>query len=217
MVTTDNTHVNLTGQRFTRLVVIEEKARRKNLRYWLCQCDCGTKTIVNHYDLLKGHSKSCGCLNRELSSQRRLKHGLTGTPEFDTWLRIITRCTNANNPDYPRYGGRGIKICQRWLDSFENFLADMGNRPSGDYSIDRINNNGDYEPSNCRWATRITQCNNRRGSRFLAYNGEMLTIAQWARKIGIPCRVIVSRLNQYHWSIERALTEPVRVTRRLKR
>lgn len=149
--------IDLTGQRFGRLVVVEEAGRDKQSKVmWQCKCDCdGTATVVSS-NLKSGNTKSCGCLIEEAHT----KHGMCGTPEYSSWEHMIQRCTNPSNNKYNDYGGRGITICERWKD-FANFFEDMGARPA-DHEIDRINNDGNYEPGNCRWTTRTKQCRNMR-------------------------------------------------------
>lgn len=162
---------DLTGKRYGRLLVLRYKGRRitpaNYFYYWECQCDCGNISIHQRGNLQSGHSKSCGCLEVENRSDINAKfsasrstHGRTKTSEFTIWQGILERCNNPNTINYNRYGGRGISICERWLNSFENFLEDMGERPSKRHSIDRINNDGNYEPSNCRWATPSEQALN---------------------------------------------------------
>lgn len=136
-----------------------------------------------------------------------IKHGLWGTSEYWTWNTMRQRCINPNNPKYPIYGGRGISVCERWQ-KFENFIADMGNRPSADHSLDRIDNDGNYEPSNCRWATRVEQQNNQSNTTRLEFQGETLTIHQWATRLGIKAKTIDGRLRS-GWSVEDALSHPL--------
>jgi len=153
---------DLTGKKFGRLLVIRKIPNNKGTRAnWLCLCDCGKDHEVDSYHLSYGKTQSCGCLQKERASLANKKHGMTQTPEFETWMRMISRCTNINNQDYSNYGGRGIKICDRWIESFKNFYNDMGERPQGT-SLDRIDVDGDYSPDNCRWANLYIQSLNKR-------------------------------------------------------
>lgn len=153
---------DMTGQKFGRLLVIERSGRStRGFVAWLCQCDCGGTKIADGGSLREGFVKSCGCLLIETAAERNFKHGRCGTPEHRAWKALRGRCNNPNDPAYANYGGRGIRVCERW-NSFDNFLADMGLKPTPKHSIDRIDNNGNYEPGNCRWATDSQQNKNKR-------------------------------------------------------
>jgi hypothetical protein len=195
----DNAMVKVrVGDRYERLVVREKITGDKYYR-WLCICDCGEKRIITGYDLTSGHRVSCGCKRRDGFARK----GLSRTKEYKAWLKMIRRCVNSNDPAFLRYGGRGVKVCDRWL-VLENFLSDMGPCPDGK-SIDRVNNNGDYEPGNVRWATILEQNNNRRSCRYLKFNGQEKSLSDWAREVGIPMTRLRDRLGR-GWAIERALT-----------
>ena len=153
---------DITGQRFGRLSVVRrEGSIGAGFAAWKCQCDCGNEVLVDVGRLRAGRTRSCGCLARECAAARKRTHGMTGSRAYKTWVMMIQRCTNPRYPNYKNYGARGITVCQRWRESFEAFLADMGNRPSG-LTLDRKDNDGHYEPGNCRWADALTQVRNRR-------------------------------------------------------
>lgn len=147
---------SLIGKRFGRLLVLSFHSYDKYISKWNCQCDCGNEKIVTRNALTSGNTKSCGCLKKDLQTV----HGMWKTPEYKTWVNIKTRCYDKNTPYYKNYGGRGIKVCDRWINSFENFYTDMGKRPSSKHSIERVNNNGNYDPSNCVWGTDTEQQHN---------------------------------------------------------
>lgn len=153
--------IDLAGQTFGRLVVLGEHPVRANKQYaWVCKCSCGNDVVVPGYDLRSGHTQSCGCLQKERTSKAKKTHGMRHSKEYNIWSKVIDRCKNSNCERYPNYGGRGITVCERW-EKFENFFADMGKCPDG-FSIERVNNNGIYEPGNCIYADAFTQAKNRR-------------------------------------------------------
>lgn len=155
--------IDLAGQRFGRLQVIRQAPKRRAGRVtWQCMCDCGAQASVQTKHLRNGESRSCGCLRREVEKVAAVKHGKHRTPEYTSWRAMRDRCLNPKSTSYPYYGGRGVTICAEWRESFTAFLRDMGPRPFSGATIDRIDPDGDYELSNCRWATRAQQTSNRR-------------------------------------------------------
>ncbi len=199
---------DLTGQRFTRWTVVERGAKRATHSYYLCRCDCGEEREIRGSALKGGKSTSCGCLRDELVADRSKTHGKVGSPEYNAWRSMIKRCHVPTTSHYHNYGGRGIKVCERWRESFEDFYADMGDRPGPGYSLDRIDNDGDYEPDNCRWATAKQQLRNTRVTHFLTHGGKTMCIADWAKELGTTPVTICARL-RYGWPVERVLSEPV--------
>lgn len=196
---------DVSGSRFGRWTVVRYLRRDGKTSIYLCRCDCGKERQIGVGNLKNGKSLSCGCYRRETSRVwTNFKHGLSGTPEYSAWRGIIRRCTNPRFKHYRHYGGRGIKICDRWKDSFDYFLLDMGPRPSPRHSIDRINNDGHYEPSNCRWATRREQCRNTRRNHWIEFNGQKRTISGWAEHLNISPKIVHNRI-AIGWTIERLI------------
>lgn len=205
--------MDMTGQRFVRWTVLSLAPRTgKGQSRWLCRCDCGTEKILLGDRLRNGLTRSCGCLKIEEHTARLTTHGHAGAgerrdPTYRSWSSMKNRCTNPVDPKYPDYGGRGIKVCQRWLDDYTAFLADMGQRPEG-CTIERLNVHGNYEPGNCTWATPTTQARNRRNSRLIDFQGEKRTIAEVSEMTGIKQTTLSHRLGS-GWSVESATSMPV--------
>lgn len=197
--------IDLTGQRFGRLFALEEMESERTpcgqlRRKYLCRCDCGAEVAVLSGHLSKGHTQSCGCYQKDKAYSHNIRHGHTSwrtqsSPTFNSWAHMIQRCTNPKNRGFKNYGGRGITVCDRWLESFENFLSDMGEKPKGK-SLDRKNNNGNYEPGNCRWATPKEQGNNTRRNVYFEYQGQRKTLSQWARFFKIDSEILRRRLKK---------------------
>ncbi len=193
---------DITNKKFGRLTAIKFSQIKKRHYYWWFKCDCGKVVEKEKGGIIAGHIKSCGCLNSELSAQRKFTHGKSKTPVYKIWSYMIKRCNNHKYQYYYDYGGRGIKVCDRWL-KFENFYEDMGERPEGK-SLDRIDNDGDYCKENCRWATRLEQNNNKRNNIILTLNGESHTLSDWGRILGIKHSTLNSRYRR-GYSIENIL------------
>lgn len=195
---------DMTGQKIGRLLVLSYSGTIGNRRSWLCRCDCGNEVVRMGSDLRVGDTRSCGCLKRDTQT----RHGMYATKEYRTWVGMRQRCSNPKSNFFHRYGGRGISVCEEWASSFECFYRDMGPCPSLRHSIERIDLDGNYEPSNCRWATNEEQANNTSRSRLLTLNGETRTMRRWADHLGMSDVTLNTRLAR-GWSPERAMTEPV--------
>jgi hypothetical protein len=200
--------LDLTGQRFGLLTVVSIHEKTPKGPKWLCHCDCGGSISPRYDALLTGRAKSCGC--------SRKRHGNTGvgwaTPEYKSWAAMIARCCVPSNGMHHRYGAKGITVCERWR-TFENFLADMGPKPTLGHSIERENNSKGYLPDNCRWATRTEQQRNRTNTRTLTIDGVTKPQTQWAEDSGTPISRIKSRLAM-GWSAKEAVFAPLKIVRR---
>lgn len=202
------------GATYGRLTVISAVPRQgREMQRWLCHCSCGKQSTPQGVALKNGTTKSCGCLRAERAVETQHVHGHAArdglqSPTYKTWSSMIQRCTNPTAKRYEHYGGRGIQVCQRWRDSFEAFLTDMGERPPGrGYSIDRVDNDGHYEASNCRWATRDQQANNTSRCRYFMFNGTRMTLKQVACAAGVKYETLRHRLNRGR-SLDSALYAP---------
>jgi len=195
--------IDLTGQRFDRLVVLERVPDALTTT-WLCRCDCGREKPVTTGNLRRGLTRSCGCLSAEMAKARG-GHGKWRDPLYRIWAAMIRRCTKPNTINWDRYGGRGIRVCDQWHD-YATFAADMGQRPSKRHSLERIDNDKGYEPGNVRWATTREQARNMRSNRMVTYQGETLTIADWSERMGIPYMTLRWRLTAGGWPVKQAMT-----------
>ena len=182
--------LDISGQRFGRLIARERLPLNNGKCKWRCDCDCGGVAEVQLSNLRRGKQRSCGCLKLELQT----KHNLSRHKAYDSWQKMMKRCYNPRNQAYPRYGGRGICVCQRWHD-VTCFIADMGT-PQPGMMIERINNDGNYEPSNCKWATREEQARNTSYVKKIEFHGEVLCVAEWARKLDVSVQKIRYRLKR---------------------
>ena len=184
-------YINLIGKKFGMLLVESDAGKRRGSLFVNCLCDCGKQTVVKKGHLKNGHTKSCGCKICTLP-----KHGMRHTPEYRVWVGIRERCYKSYTASYPLYGGRGIKVCDRWLNSFENFFVDMGKKPTSKHSIERNDPDGDYEPSNCRWATSYEQSRNQRTNRWISFNGEKLILADWATRFNVTSAAVSNMIKR---------------------
>ena len=201
---------DLTGQKFGRLTVVNRAGTGKDKQVlWLCKCDCGSNCIVFASNLRKGHTKSCGCLQKEATSKANKTHGMRHSRLYHIWNAMIGRCHRKADRAYPSYGGRGIAVCDEWhsFAGFHSWALAAGYEDG--LSIDRIDNDLGYSPSNCRWVTRYVQANNKRSNRCVEYNGETHTIAEWAEILGIKYATLRKRIND-GWDVEKAFSAPVR-------
>lgn len=207
--------IDRTGVRFSRLVALHYEGNQR----WRCRCDCGAELLVRIGALTTGNTRSCGCLAREILLARSTKHGQASrkshTNLYRRWEHMKQRCSNPRDRDYPRYGAKGITVCDRWVrgdgtrSGFECFLADMGPPPNRAYSIDRIDVLGPYAPDNCRWATSTQQANNRRNTIYIEVDGVVKPCAEWCRQYGISKQTLRYRINVRGMTPRDAVTTPV--------
>lgn len=187
--------IDITGQRFGRLTVIERDFSRGNQKsFWFCQCDCSQVSSIALCQLRSGKTKSCGCLRNDKLVSRCKKHGMSQKiPEYTIWKAMRGRCNNKNDGSYKDYGGRGIAVCERW-NNFSYFFEDMGPRPKG-YTIERLDNDGPYSPDNCKWASNVEQSNNKRSNSIILFNGKSQSVADWCRELSLKYSIVNSRIS----------------------
>ena len=212
------------GDRYGRWSIVQELPERrsptngKRYRMVECRCECGTLRSLTLESLRQiAPSRSCGCIQREADvkgGHKNRTHGQSKSITYSSWAEMKQRCLNSNKVAHERYGARGIAVCKQWLESYETFLADMGERPSRRHSLDRYPDlNGNYEPGNCRWATHQQQARNRSNNVMLTFCGETMCISAWAERVGLPRKTIEKRLNKYGFTVDEALTLPLRARR----
>lgn len=202
---------NIQGEVYGDLTVEGPVRTNKNGVIWLCRCACGAATYASTRSLRKGNVRSCGCLAKRLSVARATTHGMSRSQEYRAWRGMNERCHKADHPAFKHYGARGIAVCPRWRESFVAFVSDMGLAPDRAHSLDRIDNDRGYEPSNCRWATALEQANNRRNTVTVFYLGEHKTLTAWMRDLGLPGRhsLYLNRIRS-GWDVHAAFTTPSR-------
>ena len=205
--------IDLTGQVFGRLAVLEHEGKNKRGQHkWICKCTCGNNKTIIGDDLRSGHAKSCGCLIKEGNN---LKHGHKNTPTYNSWRGMKSRCNNPNDLAYKNYGERNppITVCERWSNTkngFQNFLTDMGKSPGKEYSLVRIDKNQGYYKKNCKWRTRKEQSRNRKNNDLIVFNNKTQCLKDWAKELKIKYQTLWARTYIYKWSIKRAFTTPIR-------
>lgn len=199
---------DLTDQTFNRWTVIRRlENTQRGQAVWLCRCECGALGKVTTESLVSNNSKSCGCWRRDHRIRQNLTHGMSNTAEHETWKRMIARCERPGASQYEYYGGRGIRVCDEWRNSFQTFFDYMGKRPSKNHSIDRIDTNGNYEPGNVRWATKTEQSRNTRQNHVVEYQGKRMCLAEACELAGTSCSLVIGRLRR-GWTVDDALNRP---------
>lgn len=212
-------NINLEGRIFGRLLVLNLKKEIKGFICWECKCDCGKKIFVRNYSLLNGNTKSCNCLQKDITiknNSKKVTHGISNTKFYYAYFDLLRRCYNIKHKSYKDYGGRGINVCEQWKNSFENFKNDMyesylkhvkefGKKQT---TIDRINTNGNYCKENCRWTTYKEQGRNKRNNHLISYKNKTKSMTEWAEQYNLSVYSLYQRLKA-NWSLEKALTTPI--------
>lgn len=216
-----NAMIDLAGQVFGRLTVLRLFDKQDGRPRWLCRCQCNTEMVAKSSDLRRSRTRSCGCLIGDSNRANKTTHGHAKkgdrSSEYRSWQGMSDRCYVADHISYPHYGGRGVTVCDRWLfgadgkGGFECFLMDMGPKPTPEHSIDRFpNNDGNYEPGNCRWATDSEQARNRTDTVYVDVDGKAVPLVEVCATRGLPYETILARITRYGWSKGRAISQPVR-------
>ena len=200
--------LNLSGRVFGRLLVVERSTTARRHVHWVCSCECGTTVEVNCSNLVRGNTRSCGCLKIDELLQRRITHGMCRSPEYSVWSTMWARCTNPKVRSFKSYGGRGIRVCVEW-GSFDNFYADMGPRPFPGAQVDRKDNNGNYSADNCKWSTATQQARNTRATVRVIHGGVLRPLIDVCESLGVNYQRVSSRLRK-GWELQRALETPNR-------
>lgn len=202
--------IDRTGQTFGRLTVLERVENNNHKKAcWECRCSCGNIIIVTGCSLKTGNTQSCGCLKKELELIRPITHGMSKSREYIIWTHMISRCFNVSDKVFKHYGGRGITICDEWRHDFMAFYRHIGRRPSPKHSIDRIDNDGNYEPGNVRWATIQQQNNNSRNTRNITLHGWTMTLSNWARFVGLKRETLLCRMDRSGWPVVKTIFQKV--------
>lgn len=201
---------DMTNYKFNGCTVLKRAENKGKNVCWLCKCYCGKEFVVRATDIRTGNTKSCGCLNKKLAGDRARKHGNRNSRLYNIWSNMKARCSNSNSKNFKNYGGRGINVCDDWLNSFENFYNwAMDNGYDNKLTLDRIDNYKGYKPNNCKWSDYTQQERNRRNNHILEYNNEKHTIAEWSDITGIPYKTLWKRIND-GWTVEKSLKQPLR-------
>jgi len=195
-------------------VVVARAPSRGMRTFWACKCSCGNEFEAHGTKLRRNLIQRCKACRAKFTGDRSRTHGKSKTSEYIIWSKLRERCNNPTSPAYASYGGRGITVCARWS-SFERFLEDMGPRPSRNYSVDRIDNDGNYEPENCKWATQKEQCRNTRRNHYLEYQGRIQCMQAWCEELGLNPDTVKQRINLLGWSVAKSFETPVRSLRRV--
>lgn len=210
---------DIVGEKFGRLTVLKYNHSNKNyIKYYLCKCECGNEIVTRKSNLLNGKTKSCGCLQHDITSRRCYIHGLSKSRTYRIWKNMKQRCYNPKASRYENYGGRGIKVCDEWLNDFMNFYNwAMANGYRDELSIDRIDVDGNYEPSNCRWVTNKKQQNNKEKNRLVTYKGVTHSVSEWADILGVGWTTLRARLDSPNYTLEECFEKPFRKYRERKK